>query len=110
MLYSLFGEIFLDYIFKVNIFGVMDFYVVFDVNCYFVGGSFDIVNLCFFGFNKVGKWDLVNGLVMEKNKEILWFFGKIIVLGDIIFLIVNQMLFIVIIEERFFVIKIILNY
>ena len=110
MSHSLFGETLLDYISKVNTSGVMDSHVAFDANRHPVGGSFDIVNLRSSGFNKVGKWDLVNGLVMEKNKEILWSSGKTTVPGDTTLSIVNQTLSIVTIEERPFVTKTILNH
>ena len=53
------------------------------------------MNLRSFGFSKVGNWDLVNGLVMERNKEILWSSGKTAVPGDTPLSLVNQTLTVV---------------
>ena len=64
--FSQIGETLLEYISKVNTSGVMD-RLVFDANRSPASSKFDIVNLCSYGFEKVGTWNSVNGLIMEEN-------------------------------------------
>ena len=98
------GEMLLDYISKVNTSGVMD-HLAFDANRHPVRANFDIVNLRSYGFNKVGTWNVLNGLVMENETEILWSSGKTDVPSDTANSLVNQSLVIVTIEEVPFVSK-----
>lgn len=98
------GEALLNYISKVNTSGVMH-RLAFDANRHPVRANFDIVNLRSYGFNKVGTWNLVNGLVMENEKEILWSSGKTDVPIDTAHSLINQSLVIVTIEEEPFVSK-----
>lgn len=51
-LFSEIGVIFLDYIIKVNIFGVIDC-KFFGINCFLFEVRFDIVNMCLYGFEIV---------------------------------------------------------
>lgn len=99
------GETLLDYITKVNISGVMD-HKAFDANNRSpVGAKFDIVNLRSYGFEKVGKWDSINGLAMEEKKEIMWPSGKTSIPVDTSVSMENQSLTVVTIEEIPFITK-----
>ena len=100
--FSEIGETLLDYISKVNTSGVMD-RLAFDVNRSPISSKFDIVNLRSYGFENVGTWDSVNGLIMEENKEIIWSSGKTIVPIDTALSMENQTLTVVTIEETPFV-------
>lgn len=102
--FSQIGETLLDYISKVNTSGVMD-HLVFDANLRPVSAKFDLVNLRSYGFHKVGTWDLVNGLIMVENKEIIWSSGKTTVPVDTSLSMENQTLTVVTIEEKPFITK-----
>ncbi|XP_022802483.1 glutamate receptor ionotropic, kainate 2-like [Stylophora pistillata] len=73
--FSEIGATLLDYITKVNTSGVID-RKVFGTNRSPFEAKFDIVNLRSYGFETVGRWDSINGLAMDKKKEIIWSSGK----------------------------------
>ena len=100
--FSAIGKTLLEYISKVNTSGVMG-RLIFDANRSPVDTKFDIVNLRSFGFEKVGTWDSIDGLIMEEKKEIIWPSGKTTVPVDTSLTMENQTLTIVTIEETPFV-------
>lgn len=102
--FSKIGETLLDYITKVNTSGVMDT-IVFDTNRSPLSATFDIVNLRRSGLEKVGKWDSINGLVMEEKKEIMWPSEKTSIPSDTSVSMENQTFTIVTIEETPFITK-----
>ncbi|XP_020613483.1 glutamate receptor ionotropic, kainate 2-like [Orbicella faveolata] len=102
--FSKIGETLLDYITKVNTSGVMDT-IVFDTNRSPLSATFDIVNLRRSGLEKVGKWDSINGLVMEEKKEIIWPSEKTSIPSDTSVSMENQTFTIVTIEETPFITK-----
>lgn len=97
------GDTLLDYLAKVNTSGVMDRRTFDTTNRSPVGAKFDIVNLRSYGFEKVGSWDSINGLVMEGKKEIIWSSGKTSIPVDTSVSMENQTLRIVTIEEKPFI-------
>lgn len=102
--FSPIGETLLKYISNVNSSGVMG-PLNFNSNLSPVNAMFDIVNLRSFGFEKVGTWNDVDGLVMEEKKEILWPSGKTTIPVDTSLTMENQTLTIVTIEEAPFIIR-----
>lgn len=102
--FSKIGETLLDYITKVNISGVMK-HIAFDSNRSPLSATFDIVNLRSYGFEKVGTWDSINGMVMEEKKAIIWPSGKTSIPLDTPLSVENQTFAVVTIEETPFIIK-----
>ena len=100
--FSNIGSILLDYITKVNTSGVMD-RRIFDTNRSPIEEKFDIVNLRSYGFEKVGRWDSINGLAMEERKEIIWSSGRTTVPMDTSISLENQTVTVVTIEEKPFI-------
>ena len=101
--YSQDGKTLLSYVLNVNTSGVMN-RLTFTTNGSPQIDKFDIVNLRSYGFTKVATWSAASGLIMDKNKEVVWLSGGIAIPSDSPFLLNNQTLTIVTIEESPFLI------
>ncbi|EDO30203.1 predicted protein, partial [Nematostella vectensis] len=96
------GATLLDYISQVNTTGVMN-QLGFDSNRSPVDVAFDVVNLRAFGFQKVGYWNVEEGLHLDNKKEIVWPSGRVYVPTDSTHILENRTLKVVTIAEAPFI-------
>ena len=97
-------KVLLEYLSKTNISGVMG-RLAFDEVGSPLNNKFDIVNIRGYGYEKVGHWNEEEGLVMAREKEVIWPSGKTSIPSDSSKLLENQTVRIVVIEELPFVMK-----